>query len=450
MMTSGASPVISLANQLKLYYHLSIAKYKNGKPQILINFVRSCLHVYEASLRYDFQLPSTDRMPGDDVAILAASSLIHLYKTGYSSALVQSIVVLEILLSHSKHNYDALLLLTRLYMFVGAGTLAMERYERLTVKNLQYSTVMWVLFTRISHIHPQPATISLNGQDEISFDPLLAARHALRWHVDATKRNLKSLRSQLNNERWEDTINCIENDHIIRRGFNGVLTLTQYRNLKRFRTSFHDLDDQMPPVIPYRITENRDRTAFPNYEPPDQPTFENILPRADGEIDINDRWIALQLNKAYFWDVLHNNGDSNINPLQLEALWNSSAPLPENLIQEEQISERSIQLLKKLYQCFVQPSSGGGIQNEIQECCSKIQGSVQAMFKTVHETILPNLEGSLIDCTLSKNWAVLHQCYSVLEYVQFTTRTLDECINANEKRRCTDEDWLDAESTDIL
>ena len=39
--------------------------------------------------------------------------------------LLRSIAILEYLLSNSPHNYDALLILVRLYMYMGAGSLAM-------------------------------------------------------------------------------------------------------------------------------------------------------------------------------------------------------------------------------------------------------------------------------------------------------------------------------------
>ena len=131
-------------NALKLDYNLVVSQSEDLlPPNMLPMFISNCLRLYRLSLHIEFDLPVSDRRAGDDAALLAAMGLIRLYnrdrRKSYANntALIRSTIILENILSHSKHNYDALLLLVRLYMYFGAGSLAIERYSRLSLKNIQ-------------------------------------------------------------------------------------------------------------------------------------------------------------------------------------------------------------------------------------------------------------------------------------------------------------------------
>jgi N-terminal acetyltransferase B complex non-catalytic subunit len=71
--------------------------------------------------------------------------------------LYQSIQVLETLLQRSKHNYQALLLLVRIYLLIGAVGLALDIYPRLNIKQIQNDTLSHFLLTRISTLLPNDA-----------------------------------------------------------------------------------------------------------------------------------------------------------------------------------------------------------------------------------------------------------------------------------------------------
>ena len=168
---------------------------------LLEAFISNCLRLYRISRPIGLNLPVSERRPGDDAAILAAMGCVHLWKSGHRLALVRCAVILEVLLSESKHNYDALLIIIRVYLCLGAVTRAWEFYERLDVKNMQYQSTAWILFTRISTIHPHPIKDRANA-NIIKFHPASAIEEMLRWILKNEKRLRSGVTMFLENDAY--------------------------------------------------------------------------------------------------------------------------------------------------------------------------------------------------------------------------------------------------------
>ena len=137
----------------------------------------------------------TDMHPGDGAIIVAAMSLIKLgyaigenatYDSNYDGfaarhgkkRLLQAAALLEFAHVKSPVNPQILLLLIRVYSYLGAGSLAMRAYKRLNLKQVQWDTLGHMLFDRISTLHPHPLEA---GDDEFgdTFDPRLELVKAL-------------------------------------------------------------------------------------------------------------------------------------------------------------------------------------------------------------------------------------------------------------------------------
>lgn len=240
--------ITSEINVLKLEYNLVISRDDNTfKDGLLQAFICNCLRLYRLSLKYDLNLPVSDRLPGDDAALLAAMGLIRLYKTRqkypeHNNALLRSVVVLEHLLLRSKHNYDALLILVRLYIFLGAGSLAVERYSRLSIKNLQHATVSWVLYTRISTIHPHPVTISrTNDGGQTTMDLASDMSQALDWHKGASGLSKTSVTSMQENGQWSMSLDALSTSAHIESGFSKLLLFVETKRVARFLSVTHEI-----------------------------------------------------------------------------------------------------------------------------------------------------------------------------------------------------------------
>lgn len=144
------------------------------------HFISTCLRLYKLSLPLGKSLPASERRPGDDAAILAAMGCVHLYDMGDKRALLRSVVILEVLLSNSSHNYDALLLIIRIYFCLGAVSKGIIHYMKLDIKHIQYLTNSWILFTRISTLHPHPLPGGTPGSNS-SLSPAALLKGALTW-----------------------------------------------------------------------------------------------------------------------------------------------------------------------------------------------------------------------------------------------------------------------------
>ena len=172
---------MSEINVLKLDYSIVVSQQSNLSDVALLEaFIGNCLRLYRISRPIGSSLPVSERRPGDDAAILAAMGCVHLYKNGQKAALLRCAIILEILLSDSKHNYDALLIIIRVYFYLGAIPRALEFYGRLDIKHMQYQTLSWIIFSRMSTIHPHPIMDKANASI-IKFDPASAIDKTVRW-----------------------------------------------------------------------------------------------------------------------------------------------------------------------------------------------------------------------------------------------------------------------------
>ena len=156
-----------------------------------------CLNLYKTSLPLGSGLESTDNQPGDDACLLAVMGLVHMAnKEGDASQkawkpirLLQALSLLDFLLSRSKHNYQALLIIVQLYVRIGAGSLAFTTYSRLSIKQIQHDTMSHILLTRVSTLHPHTIT-TMAGGDYVAkdLDPAIHLSEAVsiypKTHVD--------------------------------------------------------------------------------------------------------------------------------------------------------------------------------------------------------------------------------------------------------------------------
>lgn len=176
--------------KLEYCFHLPFDK-TNESMQKTENFVSRCIRLYLASK----QPASTDApgviqsQPKDDLCLLAAMSTVK--QSGYAidqspcptpqSSFIQAAAILEQLLVNSPHNYEALLLLVRIYLLLGAGSMALKTFHALNVKQIQHESVSHNLFTRLSTIHPGAAPPS-TGMERKDWDPQIALRIAMEFY----------------------------------------------------------------------------------------------------------------------------------------------------------------------------------------------------------------------------------------------------------------------------
>jgi N-terminal acetyltransferase B complex non-catalytic subunit len=198
--------IVPMINSLKLSYCLNISGAEDSSSKEKVEaFVSQCMKLYQTctsngtldeSKEGKESASATESQPRDDLCILAAMALLRASETGEiqarvpDSALVRAAGVLERLLLDSPHNYQARLLLARIYLLLGAGSLALSTFSKLSVKQIQYESVAHNLFTRLATIHPHSAP-PVEGAEYKDFDPQAAFLQGLNFYRNSEVSTLK-------------------------------------------------------------------------------------------------------------------------------------------------------------------------------------------------------------------------------------------------------------------
>ena len=166
-------------NALKFEYCFRLSfRDENASSRQVEDFICRCLQLYRSGRRPNpSDSPSSiESQPRDDLCLLAVMSLIRLNERevdGKGDAVPNPVLI-------QAAGLEALLLLVRIYLLLGASSLAFKTFSKLSVKQMQYETVAHNLFTRISTIHPHSA--SATEDLEKDFSPQAALKLALSFY----------------------------------------------------------------------------------------------------------------------------------------------------------------------------------------------------------------------------------------------------------------------------
>lgn len=131
-----------------------------------------------------------ESQPSDDLCLLAAMALLQSESTEGKqtavpeTALIRAAGILDHLIQSSPHNYPAQLLLVRVYVLLGAGSLALQVFSSMSIKHMQYESVAHNFFTRLGSIHPHSAP-PIEGAEYKDFDPQSALIAGLKFYRGA-------------------------------------------------------------------------------------------------------------------------------------------------------------------------------------------------------------------------------------------------------------------------
>ncbi len=236
----GISWLASEINSLKTDYMLKVSKIRS--KTILEAFVCNCIRLYKVSMSLGNDRVYSDNKPGDDACILAVMGLVLLSETVHKRYLIHITPLLEFLLERSKHNYQALLILVRVYIMLGAGSLAMKTYRRLAIKHLQHETLSHVLFTRLATIHPHPTHMVNNSSvEKKDKDPVEGLGVALESYRSSARQSAFGKRIFLEKGRYNMLLGALQVEETMKRSFCKVMWVLERRRMKRFA---HYADDE--------------------------------------------------------------------------------------------------------------------------------------------------------------------------------------------------------------
>ncbi len=235
-------------NALKLEYCLIYSRDK--KPDEVIKdtntdvFIVECIKHYDIGFQYsgnNVEKPKefADRFPGDDAGLLAAAALLKSPHGSQNKTMLQAMVLLDELSTRSPANYEALGTLTLLYVRLGAGSLAARTYHGLSIKNIQLPTLSWLLWTRLSTVHPHKLhpreSIPSNDSkvSEAEADPVHLLTQALDYHMHLEEIDQQEILEFLEVKQYASLHRAIGNSLHNQNGFVKYLLLTEWARTER-------------------------------------------------------------------------------------------------------------------------------------------------------------------------------------------------------------------------
>ncbi|KAL1972383.1 hypothetical protein VTN31DRAFT_6797 [Thermomyces dupontii] len=273
---------IPLINALKLEYCLKLFS-ENWTREQVDDFVSRCLKAYRETAQRKSEEFTMESQPRDDFCLLAAASIIRSSDHGKraqefkspSTALIRAIAVLNRLLQDSPHNYQALLLLVRLYLLLGAGSLALKTFARLSTKNIQNETVGHNLFTRLATIHPHSAPPT--DGDFKDFMPHAALAQALDFYRNADRAMVRQRSVGLNMGSYVNVQASISLHKALCQSICRRLWALEIRRIDRLVG--RGVIDAYTETATDALATHDQRTydAFMNCEAPDHPTMEELV-----------------------------------------------------------------------------------------------------------------------------------------------------------------------------
>ncbi|KGO76085.1 N-acetyltransferase B complex, non-catalytic subunit [Penicillium italicum] len=322
---------IPLINAYKLQYCDRISGNKNASKSIIETLVRNCLYFYDAfTLLAKTQDSKNENQPDiasamesrptDDFCIIAAIALLQPSPAGQASgkisntALIRAAGILERLLIDSPHNYEAILMLIRIYLLLGAGSIALRWFGKLSLKQMQYESVAHNLFTRFATVHPHPAP-PIEGGEYKDFDAQVGFIAALDFYRNVNFTIKNSLIKGLDDGTYVNLDDSIELQKRLRDSICRRMWALDLRRMQRIRKGNHlalheDIAQSTSPA-----QDQRKYDAFMNLERCDQPPFEHRL-RA-GPIP-GENWLASARLTDRLFSVLETIGSQKPVVLKLE------------------------------------------------------------------------------------------------------------------------------------
>ncbi|KAI2680984.1 hypothetical protein DTO013E5_8853 [Penicillium roqueforti] len=320
---------IPLINAYKLQYCDRISANKNVLKSSIETLVRNCLYFYDAftllaktqDKKQESQPDTASAMesrPTDDFCIIAAMALLQPNTAGQASekvsntALIRAAGILEHLLIDSPHNYEAILMLIRIYLLLGAGSIALRWFGKLSIKQMQYESVAHNLFTRFATIHPHPAPL-IEGGEYKDFDAQVAFITALDFYRHASFTIKNSLIKGLDDGTYVNLDDTIELQKRIRDSICRRMWALDLRRMQRIRKGNHLALHEEIAQNTSPAQDQRKYDGFMDLERCGKPAFEHRL-RA-GPVP-GENWLASARLTDRLFSVLESIGSQK--PVVLE------------------------------------------------------------------------------------------------------------------------------------
>ncbi|KAF1984559.1 hypothetical protein K402DRAFT_455727 [Aulographum hederae CBS 113979] len=393
-------------NALKLEYQ-HISSSSSSKEEKLPELVSEALRIASGG-----SLESAN-----DALMVAAMSEVHLYRLRASENvdaefdLIRAGLIMDFLVKRIPSFRPALLYAIRIALQLGLGSIALNHYPDLEIKEVMNDTLSHVLYTRIASVHPHPIEQSTEKYISKLQVPMKGLQGAQAYLSRSVAKTSQAMTTNLDSNRFDSFLGFLELKQQMERGMTNESWNIEMARISQLRDdpSIMPLDTKLLEGKIERLVDNRDYRTFPGFEFPGQPPFESYTrswqpPRKD--------WL-LQFNKIiHLRQVINNPNPSESDIARLS----QDVPIPADSEATLTPNEKSIlegyTLLRHAVHASLIPTSSPStkaLTQNLQALIDWIPGQPSTLKSDKEQPIFPS-------------WTTLEHAHLILAFLQTTTR----------------------------
>ncbi|CAO1596555.1 hypothetical protein XANCAGTX0491_000393 [Xanthoria calcicola] len=447
--------LMAKTNALKLEYCLIYSRDEesddvtNGTS--IETFIVECLNCYGFALENsenNAEKPReiAERFPGDDAGLVAAAALLKFDRKTQNGQKLRAMILLDELIARSPAMYEVFGTLILLYVRVGAGSLAARTYHGLSIKNIQLPTLSWLLWTRLSTIHPhrsQFKDVTLPNDVRVSkgeADPVQHLMQALDYHMHLQETDQQEILEFLEAKQYASLHRAIRNSRHNLDGFVKYLLCTEWARTKRISGLHHKCDYRTLFNEPANTYDNRDESSVPHWEHPDStPLLLEVMPGEWPTVE----WLSHQMTIAHTFEHVTNGSEfkpkSIVNPNPT-----TYSEAETSMTREEHSQYQTAVECQSLLNLFESQGVDEAARTAASWSVSASFESIEKRQQAVNDELatIPKRESrylwAISDQMLAPSWLFFHVCYTNLDTIILIRRTLDTVEIANRKHRILD------------
>ncbi|KAF2842890.1 hypothetical protein M501DRAFT_1027763 [Patellaria atrata CBS 101060] len=312
---------------LKFDYLLLFSKPDKCGTEFTDDFVSNCIQIYTLSQS------TGDTATCDDALILAVMVLFRLstgsdLPTSREQCHLQAACLLSYLVERSPNNRGAQLLYVYYFTLMGFGSLAIGRYRDINIKEIMVDSLSYVLFSRISSIHPFDVT---TGSTQQSGDLSSMLTSAIKVYPASLDKIRAFMSADIKEVEYDKLFEVAELQDSLSQSITRQMLIQEQRRILRLRgLPSNDRDHRGQAIRWDNLNDNRDFNALPDFECIGRV---NPVQRLDGDSRGGISWIAGREFVETTWDLLEGR-PFDLNLMQ-SPLWETSSTAPDKSTDDE-------------------------------------------------------------------------------------------------------------------
>ena len=249
----------------------------DAKLEELDHFAGTALELYDTCRKNSKACP--------EASFLAAVVLVKIArshdqsheagKASYCEALLQAAMLLESCQQDQKHGeeyYPLLILLIRVQQMLGLLSMAMINFKKLSVKNIQFESVGYLVLNRISTLHPCQYG-KITPESDNGYSPLEQLDLALEMLEKSEMSLTRQIDTGLEHGSYTNITQAIEMRSKLQRSINREVFAYEHLKTRRLTGLFDEGGHSVPG---YPLVDQRDFSFLQTYEISGQSTLQHL------------------------------------------------------------------------------------------------------------------------------------------------------------------------------